>query len=527
MEKLKGILGKDVPIPRISPLGCLLTHWKEGGFGQEMRKGKLIDYCNIWWPQYKLEDQETWPENGTLQYNTILQLMLFCKREGKYDELPYVELFFYLRRKPEWQHACGIMVFEVPTKERCCACAKEGRCMQHQAIENNKYYGEMNNGNIDPEVAPSAPEEPGQGEKRENEDSSSDGEPPTLVSPVSHRTRQQRRAGETINEQKGKIIAPLRQGVGTEGPVYVKVPFSAGDLMIWKQAAGTYRETPDKVARVMKMIIKTQNPDWDDLQVILDTLMDSTEKDMVLRAARERAREDIRNGLVPGNLDQNFPTEDPQWDYNAGDGIRRLKRYQDWIQVGVQNAMPRTINWSKLHNVRQEKTESPSAFLERLKETAKKYTDLDVETEQAKAQLALIFLGQAQEDIRKKLQKLEGADLRNLDRLLEIAWKVYNNREKETTKRQQQNLLAVIQGREHAGLRGRGRGNINGRGRGTGRGYPSSGGNRLGLNQYAHCKREGHWKNECPLRGQLIIGGGNPFRNQEAAKAMVLGEYSS
>lgn len=370
-------------------------------------------------------------------------------------------------------------------------------------------------------------EEPGQGGKREKEDSSSDGESPTLVSPVSHRTRQQRRAGEIINEQRGKIIAPLRQGVGTEGPVYVKVPFSAGDLMIWKQAAGTYRENPDKVARVMKMIIKTQNPNWDDLQVILDTLMDSTEKDMVLRAARERAREDIRNGLVLGNLDQNFPTEDPQWDYNTGDGIRRLKRYQDWVQVGVQNAMPRTINWSKLYNVRQEKAESPSAFLERLKETAKKYTDLDVETEQAKAQLALIFLGQAQEDIRKKLQKLEGADLRNLDRLLEIAWKVYNNREKETTKRQQQNLLAVIQGREHAGLRGRGRGNINGRGRGTGRGYPSSGGNRLGLNQCAHCKGEGHWKNKCPLRGQLIVGGGNSFRNQEAAKAMVLGEYSS
>ena len=42
----------------------------------------------------------------------------------------------------------------------------------------------MNNGNIDLEVAPSAPpEEPGQGGKREKEDSSSDGESPILVSP--------------------------------------------------------------------------------------------------------------------------------------------------------------------------------------------------------------------------------------------------------------------------------------------------------------------------------------------------------
>lgn len=83
MEKLKSILGGNASVPRSSPLGCLLAHWKEGCFGQELRKGKLVDYCNVWWPQYELEDQESWPENGTLQYNTILQLMLFCERECK------------------------------------------------------------------------------------------------------------------------------------------------------------------------------------------------------------------------------------------------------------------------------------------------------------------------------------------------------------------------------------------------------------------------------------------------------------
>ncbi|KGL93427.1 hypothetical protein N301_16388, partial [Charadrius vociferus] len=148
------------------------------------------------------------------------------------------------------------------------------------------------------------------------------------------------------------------------GPVYVKIPFTPGDLVIWKQSAGTYRENPDKVARVVKMIMKTQNPDWDDIQVLLDTLMDSTEKEMVLRTARERVREDIRQGLVQGTTDLNFPTEDPMWDYNTPGGMRNLQRYQEWIAVGVQNAMPKAVNWSKLYNVRQQKTESPSAFLE-------------------------------------------------------------------------------------------------------------------------------------------------------------------
>ncbi|RMC21082.1 hypothetical protein DUI87_01939 [Hirundo rustica rustica] len=72
--------------------------------------------------------------------------------------------------------------------------------------------------------------------------------------------------------------------------------------VIWKQSAGTYRENPDKMARVVKMITKTQNLDWNDIRVILDTLMDSTEKEMVLRVARERVREDIRNELVNRNF---------------------------------------------------------------------------------------------------------------------------------------------------------------------------------------------------------------------------------
>ncbi|KFV41081.1 hypothetical protein N341_02404, partial [Tyto alba] len=111
--------------------------------------------------------------------------------------------------------------------------------------------------------------------------------------------------------------------------------------------------------------------------------------------------------------------------------------YQQWIVYGVQNAMPKAINWSKLYDIRQEKKESPTAFLERLKESISKYTDMQPEAEETKAQLAFIFLGHSQEDIMRKLQKLEGRELRYLDRLLEVAWKIYNNGEKENEVRKQ------------------------------------------------------------------------------------------
>ncbi|XP_009981674.1 PREDICTED: endogenous retrovirus group K member 25 Pol protein-like [Tauraco erythrolophus] len=97
-----------------------------------------------------------------------------------------------------------------------------------------------------------------------------------IHTPVSRRTRQQTHT-----------TAPLRQGVGNDGPVYVKVPFSVTDLMAWKQAAGLYREDLERVGRVVDTLIRTQDPDWSDLQVVLDNLLDDTEKQMVLKAVWE------------------------------------------------------------------------------------------------------------------------------------------------------------------------------------------------------------------------------------------------
>jgi hypothetical protein len=53
-----------------------------------------------------LGDQEKWPSEGSLNYNAILQLDLFYKREEKWTEVPYIQLFFYLWDHPEWVHNC-------------------------------------------------------------------------------------------------------------------------------------------------------------------------------------------------------------------------------------------------------------------------------------------------------------------------------------------------------------------------------------------------------------------------------------
>jgi len=218
--------------------------------------------------------------------------------------------------------------------------------------------------------------------------------------------------------------------VACNGPVVVKVPFSVTDLRSWKVTAGTYREDPERVAKVTETVIRTQDPDWNDLQVILDNLLDDTEKKMVLNAARKQVEGAHANGDLQGTVDQNFPSANPEWDSNQLGPRGMLTRYQRWILFGVRHATPEEINWSKIFEVRQELNVSPSAFVERLKVTARKYTNLDPEKPEEVIQLA-IFMGQLAPDIRKKLQKLEGPGIRDLGKMLEIAWTVYNNREKK------------------------------------------------------------------------------------------------
>ena len=52
----------------------------------------LIFLCNTAWPQYPLEGGEQWPVGGSLNYNTVLQLDRFCRKQGKWVEVAYARL---------------------------------------------------------------------------------------------------------------------------------------------------------------------------------------------------------------------------------------------------------------------------------------------------------------------------------------------------------------------------------------------------------------------------------------------------
>ena len=104
-------MGTTPSFPSKSPLGFILSNWDKFD-PKSLKRKRLVFFCNTVWPQYKLGDREIRPENGSRNYTTILRLDLFHQREGKWSEIPYVQVFMALYRDPSF---CSINTLTEPT----------------------------------------------------------------------------------------------------------------------------------------------------------------------------------------------------------------------------------------------------------------------------------------------------------------------------------------------------------------------------------------------------------------------------
>ena len=91
-------------LSKFTPLGCLLRNVKALGFQGDIRPKRLTYYFNTVRPQYRLDNRFQWPDNKTLDYNTLWDLGTFCRRNRKWSEIPHVQAFFALRAQilPLW-----------------------------------------------------------------------------------------------------------------------------------------------------------------------------------------------------------------------------------------------------------------------------------------------------------------------------------------------------------------------------------------------------------------------------------------
>lgn len=202
-----------------------------------------------------------------------------------------------------------------------------------------------------------------------------------------------------------------------------------------------------------------------------------------------------------------MPAADPNWDPNNDAHMTLLQQYQELVVRGLKRAARRNINMGKVSEVIQGPKESPGAFMERLKAAYRQYSTIDPDLRENRSLVNAAFIQQSCKDIRKKIQKIEGFLGMDPVQMLEVARKVFANRDTEDEKAEKQArvMAAAIRGEcdgSKRGGRGQGRGGARGRGRGRGKGNQGPGWTPLDKNQCALCKKFGHWKNECYNRSQ-------------------------
>ncbi|PKU30302.1 hypothetical protein llap_19395 [Limosa lapponica baueri] len=148
-----------------------------------------------------------------------------------------------------------------------------------------------------------------------------EGEAATAFTPVTTRTRSK-------TQRVPQLLVPLREVMGSSGAARVKIPFSTTDLNDWKEVARGYRDDPSKVAKRFELIVRNQDPDWRDVDLILGE-MTETEKQLVLKTARTHVQAQITGRVLQGSVDKHVPLTDPNWDPNDGQDYAMLRRYRD------------------------------------------------------------------------------------------------------------------------------------------------------------------------------------------------------
>lgn len=82
--------------PEETPLECILKNWTF-----------LIPTVTLLGLYIRWRDEEKWPENKSLNYNTILQLKLHCHNMGKWTEVLYVQALVVLYQTPTLCTSCN------------------------------------------------------------------------------------------------------------------------------------------------------------------------------------------------------------------------------------------------------------------------------------------------------------------------------------------------------------------------------------------------------------------------------------
>ncbi|XP_026548054.1 uncharacterized protein LOC113429758, partial [Notechis scutatus] len=266
----------------------------------------------------------------------------------------------------------------------------------------------------------------------------------SMTKPVAARTR--------AKTEQPSLVAPLRQvdqlAINPKNPsesvtlsLFQHVPFTSSDLLNWKLHYGPFSEKPTEVADLVKTIMDAHNPSWLDIQQLMGILFSPEEREKIRNAVTEILKPDVQlYNSMEDLLRVKYPSSNPDWDLYSDGGKEWLRDYQSLLVRAICLAGKPVINMSKPSLVLQEPTESPEAFFTCLIDAYRMYTSIDPSAPENAQMLTMAFISQSALDIRRKLQRLEGALGKPMSELMEVARKVFANRDKEEDRKKDQKM---------------------------------------------------------------------------------------
>ncbi|RMC19155.1 hypothetical protein DUI87_03759 [Hirundo rustica rustica] len=304
---------------------------------------------------------------------------------------------------------------------------------------------------------------------------------------------------ESEGEGKKANILPLREIPTAPGIIgYVNVPINTSGVRAFKKEMGKLMDDSLGVSERLDEFLGTSIYSYEDLTAILRSLFNTEEREMI-RQAGIREWEWRNPQSTPG--DQKWPSQDPRWNAQTEEGRRSMIDMRNIIIQGIREAVPRGQNLSKVFGECQGKDETPTEWLERLRKSLQIYSGTDPDSPVGEVLLKTQFVAKSWEDIRKKLEKIEGWQEKGLQELLREAQKIYMRRDEERQKIQARVLVAAVreaQKQEHPQAsekplrKAPPKGPI----------HPQKGtsGNRMEGLECFYCRKKGHMKRDCPKR---------------------------
>lgn len=443
------------PIPKDSPLGFMLANWEHFPGAPGKDKAKMIHYCIEVWGGQEISKGVFWPIFGSSEdwVKQLLNGWINTKQPSNPEESAYARVW---TEKPE------VLVFKLSGVSG--GKKKKGRAEEVIIAP--------------PPYIPPAPDAPPPPPQSDGEESDSDSDQPSGS-----------RGPLTRSKTRGKLF-PLREmpmGGPQPGIGFISVPLSSGDVRDFKKEMGNLLEDPLGVAERVDQFLGPNIYTWEELQSILNILFTVEEKNMI-RTAGMRVW-DAQPAHAQHPADTKWPLQNPNWNNQDPAHRANMRDFRAILIDGIKESVPRGQNINKAFNDRQKKDETPTEWLERLRKSFQLYSGLNPNDPMGQAILKVQFVSKSWDDIRRKIQKMDDWQDRDLAELLREAQKVYVRREDESQKRQVKMMVAAVRESRRA---------EEGQKRVTRNREGDKG--KVGERVCYYCGKKGHFKKECRRR---------------------------